>query len=867
MVDTPPSRPSPPPRKDDMAWKFLAGTYVLEHFPTAAPADYGAWFRQSYDTLEQYLRKCCEAQSEANVSALKFMLDPEPSLRGSDAPQLCSRERADLVKAFSDPYKDERSCVQTFTEFVDKCAVGWDRAIYIAPYTSLVQSSGTGKSRLLKEFANKRYVIYCCVRSKESSGIPARSWIADKLLPAPGVVVDEEKDRRKCSFLYASFICACIDHLAESVKTGITRQQWCEKQLEEGDNVSGGDFWEKIHDRMENFGVHEFKNFESEKQDSQFLQTTIRLSCENLVASCRASKVFNADQVLLTFALDEARCLLYEYGGTSYFSIFRWMASYLKEGCGIFIVLVDTVSKISNFQPATIKDISYRYSKVGGTQLLPPFYTVNTFNILAPGERKWNDIQDSTSDLASLLTSHFMRGRPLFGSYIRSRLGSEVVNDVVRSRLGSEVVKDVVRLAVSKLLGGVPPNDFKDLKVDYNIGVALLSVRAAVFVKPQSELASSLVASHLGMCLAISSDRRSVFTGYPSEPVLAEAACHIMNRRQDSGLGEFLEPLLLYIREGIVEGGVRGELAARLLFLLAWDHACMKDALAYTPRLDICGGHRVLYTRPLTVRQFLHSLADEQRLHAALKGQIADREMQRFLDGKVFFTHFTAVTYRVERPDLIEFFESSAAVMCKRGEQSIDLIIPVRLRPGVMSYILVQVRNYRDADPKYKWASVDVTPESAGLEKRQVDYPYLALYLSLGYRDPRVYNLKYEKHHVADLSAVPLAKRYPEEPTEEPIQELAQEPKRTKKRKRSLNESSEDPFQMIIGLFSLQPAIYPCLRGDQSTSSTHLSSLSRAWTDILDYVQNNKTGGLGEDQTMRDAKSSFVKETCTLNYK
>lgn len=53
-----------------------------------------------------------------------------------------------------------------------------------------------------------------------------------------------------------------------------------------------------------------------------------------------------------------------------------------------------------------------------------------------------------------------------------------------------------------------------------------------------------------------------MFTGYPSEPVLAEAACHIMNRGSKLDLGEILDPVLPCIREGIVKGGARGELVA-----------------------------------------------------------------------------------------------------------------------------------------------------------------------------------------------------------------------------------------------------------------------------------------------------------------
>ena len=116
---------------------------------------------------------------------------------------------------------------------------------------------------------------------------------------------------------------------------------------------------------------------------------------------------------------------------------------------------------------------------------------------------------------------------------------------------------------------------------------------------------------------------------------------------------------------------------ARLLFLLAWDHACIANASEYTLGFAICGVSPVLYTRPLTVRKFLNSLADEHRLDAALKGQIDEKELEKFLKGRVLFTHFTAITYHVKRPALIDFYKSSATVMCKQGEKAIDLIIPV----------------------------------------------------------------------------------------------------------------------------------------------------------------------------------------------
>jgi hypothetical protein len=293
------------------------------------------------------------------------------------------------------------------------------------------------------------------------------------------------RTRDKLTTLYASFICACIDHLADSVNN-IIPEAWCEKQLEEmstGTNVSGVAVWEAIYKRMIKFQtmVNEKQGLDNEPAMMEFLRPKIQQSYANLATRYRASNVVTEGRTLLTFAMEEARSLLDSYGGTIHFSIFRWMASCLKDRGGIFIILLDTASEVNNFMSTTVRDGSYRYIS-RSNQLLPPFYIVNTFNILASKRKIWNDLGDSR-DMTLVLTSHFMKGRPLFGSYIQSGLNVEV--------------KDVVRLAVEKLLGGITVRHNMELTVDIYTAVALLSVRAAVFVKPQEELASYLVASHL----------------------------------------------------------------------------------------------------------------------------------------------------------------------------------------------------------------------------------------------------------------------------------------------------------------------------------------------------------------------------------
>ncbi|KAH0835503.1 hypothetical protein J3R83DRAFT_9178, partial [Lanmaoa asiatica] len=78
------------------------------------------------------------------------------------------------------------------------------------------------------------------------------------------------------------------------------------------------------------------------------------------------------------------------------------------------------------------------------------------------------------------------------------------------------------------------------------------------------------VASHLRICLATTLDRNWRFTSYPSEPLLScVAACdlHARPERLEAGLGTLLKA----VNSGMIDMGQRGELASRLLWLLAKD--------------------------------------------------------------------------------------------------------------------------------------------------------------------------------------------------------------------------------------------------------------------------------------------------------
>ena len=102
--------------------------------------------------------------------------------------------------------------------------------------------------------------------------------------------------------------------------------------------------------------------------------------------------------------------------------------------------------------------------------------------------------------------------------------------------------------------------------------VAVLGQRFGLnvtFGHPDSaSLLETGVASHLRICLATTLDRNWEFTGYPSEPLLSCVAArdlHQVPQKLELALGTLLNA----VSSGMIDVGQHGELASRLLWLLA----------------------------------------------------------------------------------------------------------------------------------------------------------------------------------------------------------------------------------------------------------------------------------------------------------
>ena len=84
---------------------------------------------------------------------------------------------AKLAQEFMTEYIDKSEVVEGFTNYAIACHTEFCKSsqTFLSPYVTLVQSSGYGKTRLLREVATNFVMLYVCFRDKKSTGYPPRT--------------------------------------------------------------------------------------------------------------------------------------------------------------------------------------------------------------------------------------------------------------------------------------------------------------------------------------------------------------------------------------------------------------------------------------------------------------------------------------------------------------------------------------------------------------------------------------------------------------------------------------------------------------------------------------------------------------------
>ncbi len=135
-----------------------------------------------------------------------------------------------VVRAFNQSYQDPSKLIDRFHKFVLN---QWDlyststNPKYLAPYLALFQSSGYGKSRLLKELASREWMFYISFARTSSTVLPSRSpIIADWLCECIRTLNTDDR-------WFFAFWSHCVGYLQIQKKNNphLTKQEWFEQLL------------------------------------------------------------------------------------------------------------------------------------------------------------------------------------------------------------------------------------------------------------------------------------------------------------------------------------------------------------------------------------------------------------------------------------------------------------------------------------------------------------------------------------------------------------------------------------------------------------------------------------------------------------
>ncbi|KAI0261562.1 hypothetical protein BC834DRAFT_895858 [Gloeopeniophorella convolvens] len=358
-------------------------------------------------------------------------------------------------------------------------------------------------------------------------------------------------------------------------------------------------------------------------------------------------------------------------------------------------------------------------------------------------------LDDDAYTLADISKLEFLSrfGRPLFWSLMgHSAMGDAEVIAFAKRKLdptGSRKPSIEVQTAVIDLL----------MMLDYtplHTGADLLQ--------------QELVAGHMRTVASVTQDRRIAYTGYPSEPLLAEAASSLLEQWRKDTPEIVIRLISEHHSNGLLDLGDAGELVARILLTLGYQEACRKEFLDSSGSQD---NPTTYFSRGCKLKTFLEcTFVNASLMLAAKPDNIGNDSALPSLESAlgnavVRFTHFSKWDKRGSSHfDAHSAFLRGTAIICKTNQKKVDLIIPILVRtdgkacPHVITALLIQVkRRMRRGSPStlaIDEADIKFFPKEPALcqccpgpltssSLTILTLPYISLVLDLGVEHTRRY--------------------------------------------------------------------------------------------------------------------------------
>ena len=409
--------------------------------------------------------------------------------------------RYDLHTAFKYNYS-KGNFFDKFKLHLFDCVTKWISYSIHTPIAVLTQSSGHGKSRLMKEFSNEEICLYLNLQNAVSTGFPKRSKLADDFLSFLNTIF-------KAEHILFCFISTALDLYNEiKIKNNgkskeeisrdfVSHQPWFDEN-EIGSNSYL--FNQKVHELL-----NETKHYTVFNLADKF--STIM-----------------GENSLFVF-IDEAAALLdpvFTDMPVLKLHNFRKAVQKLFRNLKIVFIVADTNSKITNFIPITysIKNDSKNSTFKPAHS---PFYSSFFIDKLEGQSDYLKSLENYSYENLNERNPDktvFCLGRPLWQSLFSAGAS----------------YNEVVEVAISKLISASRWCETKDFPRDF-ASLAVFSVRTTISLGYNSKFGPELVSRYMATLFYINDERSETAFHYFSEPILAQG----MQQKKNYTLNLFIK--------------------------------------------------------------------------------------------------------------------------------------------------------------------------------------------------------------------------------------------------------------------------------------------------------------------------------------
>ncbi|KAN0062114.1 hypothetical protein ACQY0O_005635 [Thecaphora frezii] len=572
----------------------------------------------------------------------------------------------------------------------------FDTKKYYGPIIPIVQSSGTGKSRLVHEMRKIWPTLSVTLRTAAHNprgGFPIQDVAA----------VDYFKKQKDvdCNLTMIAFLAAWFKIAADNIPQdepltvqAIFDKAWGHNNEDKKPTFTPNPARQLMFDMVRSLAVSSVKNWQEKHSGNdrvmsmveQILKEPLRQFAQrigSLEAVKQQTKEHGCKKPLVLIAFDECTLLsefMPNFKLVHLRRCFHYIGTMTDLPVSVWLLLLDTNSTISDLCPTETDDKSLREDALWQ---LPPYYAMG-FDVL---EEK--AIARHPRDALKLNMLKYY-GRPLWHGYEVEKL-----LEVAYIKLGGSAAKK-------------SPGDKKKAELSEALAVSLLSNRICLDLVPLRSnqnggmVVTTTVERHMRIIVDFDESGR-IDTRALSEPMLAIASWYWLS--DDLSYPRSWPNVIKYMRDHLLHSasvdnkGVNGEMLVRLLFILARDSTvearkvrelpwCNKapdmPAIPFQSFLSALLGKSTSKLVLDTLQQLdteAANVAPDQargtkRKHPSAGIDVAEEEGQCWVN----FTHVTPVA--ATAPQITSYFlweawKRGAAIQCAMGQTRIDGILPI----------------------------------------------------------------------------------------------------------------------------------------------------------------------------------------------